>query len=96
MNETNATIPMTLICSKACEDIKNMLDGVQKQHNLPADLMVMICRDILAHFERKRANEYCNALIAKTAENDAINAEMQALKQMQDIFKGVADDHTET
>ena len=96
IKQIDANVPMTLICSKACEDLKNILDGVQKEHGLPSDLMVMICRDILAYFERKRANDYCNALIANGAKMDALRKENDALKQLQGFFEGVADDHTET
>lgn len=96
MNEIHATVPTTIICSKAVEDIKDTLDKVQTEHGLPSDLMVMICRDILAHFERKRANEYCNAIIKQTAQNDALNEEIKALKEMTGFLKGVADDHTKT
>ena len=96
MIEVTANVPTTIICSKACEDLKDTLESVQKEYNLPSDLMVMICRDILAHFERKRANEYCNAIIKQTAENDALKSEIAALKNMSDLFKGVTDDHTKT
>lgn len=95
MKESETQIPTTLICSKACEDIKITLDGVQTQYGLPSDLMVMICRDILAYFERKRANDYCNALIANGAKMDALRKENDALKQMQGIFEGIKNDHTE-
>lgn len=96
MNGIDAKLPMTVICSKAVEDITETLEKVQHEHNISSDLMCMICRDLMGHFERKRANEYCNAIINQTAKIDVLEREMQALKQMNDIFKGGENDHTKT
>lgn len=94
MTEINTNAPMTLICSKACEDVTKMLEEVQKQHGISSDLMTMICRDVMGHFERKRANDYCNALIANGAKIEALKQEVEALKTVNGIIEGVENDHT--
>ncbi len=96
MKGIDAKLPMTVICSKAVEDITGTLEKVQNEYGISSDLMVMICRDIMGHFERKRANDYCNSIITQTAEIDALKREMDALKQMTGLFEGVGDDHTKT
>lgn len=95
MNAQDTNLPMTVICSKAVEDITETLENVQTNYGITSDLMVMICRDIMGHFERKRAQAYCNSYIKQNAEIDALKREIDALKQMSGIFEGVNDDHTE-
>lgn len=92
----DATVPMTIVCSKATEDIKNLLMDVMKEHDLPADLMVMILRDVSSHFERMRANDYTNAIIQQTAIIEELKKENEALKQASQLFNdlGGSDDNT--
>ena len=71
----DANVPMTVICSKASEDIRTLLEGIMKEHNISADLMCMIIRDAASHFERMRANDYNNAIIQLTASVDALKKE---------------------
>ena len=84
--EIKTEIPMTLICSKAVEDIKNTLINVMVEHELSADLMCMILRDSLSHFERLRADDYVNALIRQTAQIDALSKENETLKKTSGLF----------
>ena len=92
----DANVPMTILCSKATEDIKNLLEGVMKEHDLPADLMVMILRDVSSYFERMRANDYTNAIIQQTAIIEELKKENEALKQASQLFNdlGGSDDNT--
>lgn len=92
----DAIVPMTIVCSKATEDIKNLLMDVMKEHDLPADLMVMILRDVSSHFERMRANDYTNAIIQQTAIIEELKKENEALKQASQLFNdlGGSDDNT--
>lgn len=83
----DANVPMTIVCSKATEDIKDLLNGVMREHDLPADLMVMILRDVSSHFERMRANDYTNAIIQQTAIIEELKKENDALKQASQLFK---------
>ena len=82
----NANVPMTVICSKASEDIRILLEGIMKEHNISADLMCMIIRDAASHFERMRANDYNNAIIQLTASVDALKKENEALKVTSQLF----------
>lgn len=84
--DINANVPMTIICSKATEDIKNLLEGVMKEHNLSADLMCMILRDASSYFERMRANDYTNAIIQQTAVIEELKKENEALKATSQLF----------
>lgn len=84
--EINTEVPMTLICSKATEDIKEFLENVMREHSLPADLMCMILRDACSHFERMRANDYTNALIRQMATIDQLNKENTSLKEASQLF----------
>lgn len=92
----DANVPMTILCSKATEDIKNLLEGVMKEHDLTADLMVMVLRDASSHFERMRANDYTNAIIQQTALIEELKKENEALKQASQLFNdlGGSDDNT--
>lgn len=82
----DANVPMTVICSKASEDIRTLLEGIMKEHNISADLMCMIIRDAASHFERIRANDYNNAIIQLTASVDALKKENEALKATSQLF----------
>lgn len=82
----DANVPMTIVCSKATEDIKNLLEEVMKEHNLPSDLMCMILRDASSYFERMRANDYTNAIIQQTAIIEELKKENEALKQTSQLF----------
>ena len=92
----DANVPMTVICSKASEDIRAILEGIMKEHNISADLMCMIIRDAASHFERMRANDYNNAIIQLTASVDALKKENEALKATSQLFDGLegSDDNT--
>lgn len=84
--DINANVPMTIICSKAVEDIKNLLESVMNEHELSADLMCMILRDASSYFERMRANDYTNAIIQQTAVIEELKKENEALKKASQIF----------
>lgn len=92
----DANVPMTVICSKASEDIRTLLEGIMKEHNISADLMCMIIRDAASHFERMRANDYNNAIIQLTASVDALKKENEALKATSQLFDNLegSDDNT--
>ena len=82
----DANVPMTVICSKASEDIRILLEGIMNEHKISADLMCMIIRDAASHFERMRANDYNNAIIQLTASVDALKKENEALKATSQLF----------
>lgn len=84
--DINANVPMTIICSKAVEDIRNLLESVMNEHELSADLMCMILRDASSYFERMRANDYTNAIIQQTAVIEELKKENEALKKASQIF----------
>lgn len=84
--DINANVPMTIVCSKAVEDIKNLLESVMNEHELSADLMCMILRDASSYFERMRANDYTNAIIQQTAVIEELKKENEALKKTSQIF----------
>lgn len=86
MDEVTTDIPMTLICSKAVEDIKDMLMKIMVEHNISADLMCMVLRDSLSHFERLRADDYVNALIRQSATIEQLNKENTSLKEASNLF----------
>ena len=92
----DANVPMTVICSKASEDIRTLLEGIMKEHNISADLMCMIIRDAASHCERMRANDYNNAIIQLTASVDALKKENEALKATSQLFDNLegSDDNT--
>lgn len=90
--EINTTIPMTLVCSKATEDIKALLEEVMREHGMSADLMCMILRDASSHFERMRANDYANAIIQQTAVIGQLAEENKALKKASDLFNMEGED----
>lgn len=92
----DANVPMTVVCSKASEDIRTLLEGIMKEHNISADLMCMIIRDAASHFERMRANDYNNAIIQLTASVDALKKENEALKATSQLFDNLegSDDNT--
>lgn len=73
-------IPSTIICSKATDDIKNLLEGVMREQGLSADLMCMILRDACSHFERMRANDYANAIITQTAQIQILKNQLAILE----------------
>lgn len=87
--EIKSDVPMTLVCSKAVEDIKDTLMGVMVEHEMTADLMCMVLRDCLSHFERLRADDYVNALIKQSAAIDALKAENDSLKKTTQLFNNV-------
>ncbi len=84
--EINSSVPMTLVCSKATEDIKEFLLNVMKEHGMSADLMCMILRDASSYFERMRANDYANAIIRQTAAITELAKENEALKKASELF----------
>lgn len=92
----DANVPMTVICSKASEDIRTLLEGIMKEHNISADLMCMIIRDAASHFERMRANDYNNAIIQLTASVDALKKENEALKATSHLFDNLEGSHDNT
>ena len=92
----DASVPMTIICSKATEDIKDLLESVMKEHNLSADLMCMILRDASSYFERMRANDYTNAIIQLTAVNEELKKENEALKKTSQLFNDLEDQDDNT
>ena len=79
-------IPATIICSKAVEDIRDLLEQIQIEQQLSSDLMCMVLRDCCSYFERKRADDYCNAIIKNTAQIQALEKEIEALKQATKLF----------
>ena len=79
-------IPATIICSKSTSDIVEFLEQVQNEQQLPSDLMCMILRDCCSYFERKRADDYCNAIIKNTAVIQALEEENNKLKQATKLF----------
>lgn len=92
----DANVPMTVICSKASEDIRTLLEEIMKEHNISADLMCMIIRDAASHFERMRANDYNNAIIQLTASVDALKKENEALKATSQLFDNLEGSHDNT
>ena len=74
-------VPTTIICSKATSDIKEFLEQIQNEQQLSSDLMCMVLRDCCSYFERKRADDYCNAIIKDTAVIQLLQAENEKLKQ---------------
>ena len=79
-------IPTTIICSKAASDIKEFLEQIQTKQQLSSDLMCMVLRDCCSYFERKRADDYCNAIIKDTAVIQLLQAENEKLKQATKLF----------
>ena len=94
--EIRSNVPMTIVCSKATEDIKNLLENVMREHDMSADLMCMILRDASSYFERMRANDYTNAIIQQmgTIEqqstlNEQLKSENEALKKTIQLFENL-------
>ena len=94
--DINANVPMTIVCSKAVEDIKNLLESVMNEHELSADLMCMILRDASSYFERMRANNYTNAIIQQTAVIEELKKENEALKKTSQLFNDLEDQDDNT
>lgn len=90
-------IPSTIICSKATADIKDLLEQIQNEQQLSSDLMCMILRDCCSYFERKRADDYCNAIIKDTAMIQLLTEENEKLKQATKLFNDLEanNDNTE-
>lgn len=86
MDEIKTDIPMTLVCSKAVKDIKDLLLNVMVEHEMSADLMCMVLRDCVSHFERLRADDYVNALIQQSARIDSLTKENESLKKASGLF----------
>lgn len=84
--ELNSNVPMTIVCSKAVEDIKTILESTMREHELSADLMCMILRDASSYFERMRANDYANAIVQQMATIDLLKNENEALKKTNQLF----------
>lgn len=76
-----SNVPMTIVCSKATEDIIAALEDVMKEHNISADLMCMVLRDASSHFERMRANDYMEAIVQQSAIIDTLKKESEATKE---------------
>jgi hypothetical protein len=92
-------IPTTIICSKATSDIKEFLEQIQNEQQLSSDLMCMVLRDCCSYFERKRADDYCNAIIKDTAMIQLLQAENEKLKQATKLFDDLeaqANDNTKS
>ena len=89
-------IPATIICSKATSDIQAFLEQIQIEQQLSSDLMCMVLRDCCSYFERKRADDYCNAIIKNTAMIQALQQENEQLKQATKLFDDLeaANDNT--
>lgn len=89
-------IPATIICSKATEDIRTFLEKIQNEQQLSSDLMCMVLRDCCSYFERKRADDYCNAIIKDFAQIQALKQENEKLKQATKLFNDLeaGDDNT--
>ena len=93
--DIEANVPMTIVCSKASEDIQKLLVGVMEEHNISADLMCMVLRDACSYFERMRANDYNNAIIQQYSQIERLQKEVESLKQMNGLFgKEGGDDNT--
>lgn len=93
--DIEANVPMTIVCSKASEDIRKLLVGVMEEHNISADLMCMVLRDACSYFERMRANDYNNAIIQQYSQIERLQKEVEVLKQMNGLFgKEGGDDNT--
>lgn len=86
MDNIEANVPMTIVCSKAAEDIKKLLVGVMEEHDISADLMCMVLRDACSYFERMRANDYNNAIIQQCSQIERLQKELEALKKMNGLF----------
>lgn len=84
--DIEANVPMTIVCSKAAEDIKKLLVGVMEEHDISADLMCMVLRDACSYFERMRANDYNNAIIQQCSQIERLQKEVEALKKMNGLF----------
>lgn len=84
--ELNSNVPMTIVCSKAVEDIKALLEDVMREHDMPADLMCMILRDACSYFERMRANDYTSAIIQQMAAIEQLKSENEVLKKASQLF----------
>jgi len=94
--DIEANVPMTIVCSKASEDIKTLLLGVMDEHDISADLMCMVLRDACSYFERMRANDYNNAIIQQCSQIERLQKEVEALKKMNGLFNNEegGDDNT--
>lgn len=90
-------VPQTIICSRAVVDIKNFLMGVMVDHEISADLMCMILRDVCSHFERLRADDYSMSIIKNLSKIEILQKENEELKKMTELFntEGNADDNSE-
>lgn len=89
-------LPATIICDRASKDIKSYLEDIQRKQQIPSDLMCMVLRDCCSYFEKKRADDYCNAVIQQAAIIDQLSKENEALKKASDLFNMEAsDDNTE-
>ena len=97
MSEINAMkvegIPSTIICSKATDDIKTLLEGVLREQGLSADLMCMILRDACSYFERMRANDYANAIVKQTAQIQILSNQL-AILEAANSEEDTGDDNT--
>jgi len=89
-------LPATIICDRALNDIRNYLEQIQIEQQIPSDLMCMVLRDCCSYFEKKRADDYCNAIIQQTAVINQLMKENEALKKASDLFNMEAShDNTE-
>ena len=89
-------LPATIICDRALNDIRNYLEQIQLEQQIPSDLMCMVLRDCCSYFEKKRADDYCNAIIQQTAVINQLMKENEALKKASDLFNMEdSDDNTE-
>lgn len=84
--EIKTDVPMTVVCSKTTQDVISSLEGVMQTHNISADVMCMIIRDVSSHFERMRADDYNNTLIHLIAKVSELKQENEALKKASDLF----------
>lgn len=79
-------LPATIICSKATADITDFLEQIQNEQQISSDLMCMVLRDCCSYFEKKRADDYCNAIIKQTAQIEVLQKENEKLKQATELF----------
>ena len=97
MNEFQVNdVPATIICSKATSDIREFLEQIQNEQQLSSDLMCMVLRDCCSYFERKRADDYCNAIIKDIAQIQLLTQENEQLKKATKLFDNLeaGDDNT--
>ncbi len=87
-------VPATIICSKAVADIKDFLEQIQNEQQISSDLMCMVLRDCCSYFERKRADDYANAIIKQTAQIQILKNQLDILESSSNEEEKTGDDNT--